>query len=169
MNTRNATIKDAHAISAFVSALSNEHISSSLSKAGLDKLLGSMDEAATRKRIVDGWPHICITDESALLAVGVIKPPAHLYHLFVRTDQQRTGIGTKLFMIMDACSVDSFGSHLTTVNSSLYAVEAYRRFGFEVNGPIVETEGIRHQPMVRRIAGSQRGAHGVPKSVRFDM
>ena len=153
MNTRNATTNDAHAISVFVSALSAEHIGPSLSKGGLDKLLGSMDEAATKKRIVDGWPHVCITDERTLLAVAVIKPPTHLYHLFVRTDQQRTGIGTKLFKVMDAWCVDSFGSNISTVNSSLNAVEAYHRFGFDTDGPVIETDGVRHQPMVRRIVG----------------
>ena len=151
MNVRNATIKDAHAISLFVSALSAEHIGPSLGKGGLEKLLGSMDEAATKKRMVDGWPHICITHESALLAIAVIKPPTHLYHLFVRTDQQRTGIGTKLLKIVDAWCVDSFGTPIATVNSSLNAVEAYRRFGFNTDGPIIEIDGVRHQPMVRRI------------------
>ena len=82
---------------------------------------------------------------------AVIKPPTHLYHLFVRTDQQRTGIGTKLLKIVDAWCVDSFGTPIATVNSSLNAVEAYRRFGFNTDGPIIEIDGVRHQPMVRRI------------------
>ncbi len=83
--------------------------------------------------------------------VAAIKPPTHLYHLFVRTDQQRTGIGTKLLKIVDAWCVDSFGTPIVTVNSSLNAVEAYRRFGFNTDGPIIEIDGVRHQPMVRRI------------------
>ncbi len=153
MKTRFATRTDADAISAFVSALASEHIASSLGDGGLEKLLNSMDTDSTLKRVADGWPHICALDGEDLAGVVVVKPPGHLYHLFVRTDLHRTGIGKKLFAIADDWSLSTSNMRLATVNSSLNAIAVYNRLGFEVAGPIVETAGVRHQPMVRKNTG----------------
>ena len=136
MNTRNATTADAAAIAAFVSNLASEHIASSLGDGGLDTLLASMTANATQQRLVDGWPHICAFDGDDLSGVVVVKPPTHLYHLFVRSDLHRTGIGRKLLSIADDWSVRTSGVRLATVNSSLNAVTIYNRFGFESHGPI---------------------------------
>ena len=89
VNTRDATTKDAAAIAAFVSDLATEHIADTLDDGGLDILLASMNADSTRQRIVDGWPHICALDSETIAGLVVIKPPTHLYHLFVRTDLHR--------------------------------------------------------------------------------
>ncbi len=153
MDTRLATETDAGAISAFLSALATEHIAPSLGDGGIEKMLSSMDTTSTRQRIIDGWPHICALDGQELAGVIVVKPPAHLYHLFVRTDLHRTGVGKKLFVIADDWSVSTSGVRLATVNSSLNAIRVYNRLGFDTAGPVVETEGVRHQPMIRKTAG----------------
>ena len=153
MDIRNATKNDAAEISAFVSAIAAEHIASSLGDGGLNKLLGSMNVVATRLRIEDGWPHICAFDGDNIAGIVVVKPPAHLYHLFVRSDLQRTGIGKMLLELADDWSVDSNGMRLATVNSSLNAVHIYKRLGFDTHGPVIDTDGVRHQSMER----SRRG------------
>ena len=153
MHTRYATVTDAAAISAFVSEIAAEHISPSLGDGGIDKLLASMNVDATEQRIADNWPHICALDGDCLTGVVVVKPPTHLYHLFVRTDLQRNGLGTKLLAMADDWCVNKSGIPLATVNSSLNAVHVYRRFGFDTDGPVIDTGGVKHQPMVRPIAG----------------
>ena len=152
MDTRIATETDADAIAAFVSALASQHIASSLGDGGLEKLLSSMDAKSTHQRIADGWPHTCAFDNGGLAGVVVVKPPTHLYHLFVRTDLHRTGIGKKLFIIADEWSFSTSGGHLATVNSSLNAINVYKRLGFDIDGPVVETKGVKHQPMTRKNA-----------------
>lgn len=152
MNTRNANLTDALAISDFVCELATEHIASSLDEGGLKKLLDGMNVSATEQRIVDGWPHICAFDGDEFVGVVVAKPPSHLYHLFVRTDRQRAGIGRKLFAMADDWSRMESGECLATVNSSLNAVQVYNQLGFDADGPVVDTEGIVYQPMVRRNA-----------------
>ena len=152
MNIRNAEITDGNAISAFVSRLAAEHIASSLGDGGLERMLESMNADATTQRIADGWPHICAHDGDDLAGVVVVKPPTHLYHLFVRTDLHRTGIGTQLLGLADAWSVSSSGVRLATVNSSLNVVDFYNHVEFDPHGPIDDRGGVRCQPMVRRTA-----------------
>lgn len=155
MNTRNADTTDAAAISDFVCKIAIEHIAPSLTEAGLEKLLDSMSANSTRQRIDDGWPHICAFDGDALLGVVVVKPPTHLYHLFVRTDSQKSGIGKKLFLMADDWSTSVSGEPLATVNSSLNAIHIYNRLGFDSDGPIIDTDGVRYQPMARQNTGQK--------------
>ncbi|MGB7325089.1 MAG: GNAT family N-acetyltransferase [Rubripirellula sp.] len=77
-----------------------------------------------RQRIRDGWLHLRAFDRHDFVGIFVDKPPLHLYHLFVRSDVGRTGMGTRLLAVADDRVVQSFGSPLVTVNSSLNAMLA---------------------------------------------
>lgn len=153
MNIRDANKTDAPAIADLVCKLSIEHIATSLGDGGLEKLLSSMSTNATEKRIADGWPHLCALDGDKLVGIVVVKPPTHLYHLFVHTDYQRSGIGKNLFTIADDWSTSASGERLATVNSSLNAIKIYECIGFDSNGPIIDSDGVKYQPMTRRSAG----------------
>ncbi len=153
IHIRNAVSSDAGAISALVSALTREHIAASLGVGGLETLLASMDTAATNQRIADGWIHLVACRGEELCAVLVVKPPQHLYHLFVRSDLHRSGLATKKLGIADDRVSSLTGSGLASVNSSLTAVAIYERFGFELDGDVVEMDGVRFQPMRRRDNG----------------
>lgn len=144
---RDANVNDAPAISRFVSAIATEYIGPSLSTAGLEMLLARMDVASTRTRIVDGWTHILYTKNEQINGIIVVRPPTHLYHLFVETALQRSGIGRSLFQMANERTRADAGCGLATVNSSINAIEAYTRLGFVSDGPIVEVEGVRFQPM----------------------
>ena len=150
MNIRNATADDAAAIAEFVSTLATKHIGPSLGDGGLGVLLESMNEAETRQRMIDGWPHTCAFRGDRIVGLVVVKPPTHLYHLFVTTELQGTGIGRKLLGVADQWSDATSSESIRTVNSSLNTVAIYNRFGFEADGPMVDTNGVRYQPMVRK-------------------
>lgn len=150
---REAAPSDCDRIATMVSTLASEHIAPSLGDGGIEVLLSSLEPEPTRKRILDNWFHLCAFKDDKLIGVVVVRPPSHLYHLFVVSDLQRQGIGGRLFAAADAASIASSQSHISTVNSSLNAVPVYERFGFAVDGPVVETNGVRHQPMVRAISG----------------
>lgn len=157
VDIRNATATEASEIAAFVSAIAIEHIACSLCDGGLNKLLGSMNVDATRQLIAEGWLHMCAFVDGKLAGVVVVKPPIHLYHLFVRSDLHRTGIGKKLLELADDWSVNSNGIRLATVNSSLNAVHVDKRLGFSTHGPVIDIDGVRHQPMVRQKHGLTKG------------
>jgi GNAT superfamily N-acetyltransferase len=153
VDIRDATASDAIGISALVSSLAREHIASSLGDGGLETLLASMDAESTRQRIADGWLHLVAFKCDQLCAVIVVKPPQHLYHLFVRSDLHRTGLATKLLDAADARVRRTTGSPIATVNSSLNAVAAYERFGFELDGDVADAHGVPFQPMRRTDSG----------------
>lgn len=149
MTFRKATRDDAATISRFVSKLATQHIAPALTSNGVATLLATMDVDSTRQRISDGWLHLMGFEESRLLGVAVVKPPTHLYHLFVETDFQRSGIGRNLFYLANELTDYEAGKPIQTVNSSLNAVEVYRRLGFVTEGKVVDQDGVRYQPMVR--------------------
>ncbi len=146
---RDATLNDAEIVSQFVTALATEHIAPSLTAEGLAKLLAGMNVDATRKRIADGWLHVLRLSDDRLLGVVVVKPPSHLYHLFVETDYQRTGIGRALLRIANERTLCDTRREIDTVNASLNVIEAYMRLGFVPSGTACDIDGIRFQPMVR--------------------
>ena len=153
VDVRQADAQHADEISDFVSTLAREHIASSLGSGGIELLLVSLDSASTHQRLSDGWPHLIAFENGELVGVIVVKPPLHLYHLFVRTDLQRTGIGSRLLAEADRIVSQSTGEALLTVNSSLNAVDAYKRFGFVSDGLPVDSDGVRFVPMIRTKSG----------------
>ncbi len=81
--------------------------------------------------------------------VGVVasRAPCHIALLFVRKDRHRQGIARALFDAMrTACEVEGPVPEIT-VNSSPYAVEAYRHLGFVARSDEQVMNGIRFVPM----------------------
>ena len=81
--------------------------------------------------------------------VGIIatrNEGRHVALFFVDGDYHRKGIGRKLW---DAVLEDSTAEEIT-VNSSEYAVNIYRKLGFEQAENLREENGIRFVPMVYR-------------------
>ena len=72
-----------------------------------------------------------------------IKDNSHLYHLFVSEKHHGQGISKLLWEHAIAHS----SSKVYTLQSSIYAIPIYKKFGFvEVGGTVVK-EGISFQPM----------------------
>ena len=109
-----------------------------------DSNVGSVSD-----RINSGWPHLLSVSARQINAVLVLRPPTHLYSLFVRSDYQRTGLARLLLHAADKLSIRDAGVRVQTVNSSLNAIAAYERIGFAVAASIQEVQGVRYQPMIR--------------------
>lgn len=78
--------------------------------------------------------------------IGVIATREHQTHIalfFVDGQYHRKGIGKQLFQ---ACMKDNHAQKIT-VNSSLYAADIYRKFGFIDTSECQESGGIRYIPM----------------------
>ncbi|HEY4282038.1 MAG TPA: GNAT family N-acetyltransferase [Chthoniobacterales bacterium] len=150
MEIRIAEKSEAEAISRFVSELTVTHIGPTLPVEGLEHLLRGMDVESTMTRMTDGFPYWIALDGSAIVGVAAVKLPSHIYHLFVRSDRQRSGIGRRLMNEALSYISDRCGTATVTVNSSLNAVDAYRRFGFRNAGDeVFDGSGVRFQPMSR--------------------
>ena len=150
MKIRLAEKSEAEAISRFVSELTETHIAPTLQVEGLENLLKSMDVNSTITRMTDGFPHWVALEDGAIVGVAVVKPPSHIHYLFVRSDRQQSGIGRRLMNEALRFISDRCGTATVTVNSSLNAVGAYRRFGFrDAGGEVVDGASVRFQPMSR--------------------
>jgi GNAT superfamily N-acetyltransferase len=147
MLIRSATVEDAPAISALVTASAREHIASSLFDGGLSHLLSEMTTENQVKRIRNGYQFFVALESDTLIGTAAIRLPAHLYYLFVDTQPQRRGIGRQLWNHARDWIASSTNHGSITVNSSLNAIKAYERLGFAIAGPPEENHGIRYQPM----------------------
>ena len=78
-----------------------------------------------------------------LIGVLAVRKPQHIGYFFVKAEYQRKGVGRALFETM--CL--DFERKEFTVNSSSYAVEIYRKLGFEPTGAEQVESGIRYTPM----------------------
>src|SRR4029077_17347683 len=126
------------------------HIGSTLHVGGSESLLRSLDVESTITRMTDGFPHWVPLEGGAIVGIAVVSPTSHIYHLFVRSDRQRSGIGRRLMNEALWFISDRSGRATVTVNSSLNAVDAYRKFGFRNAGDeVFDGAGVRFQPMSR--------------------
>jgi ribosomal protein S18 acetylase RimI-like enzyme len=82
-----------------------------------------------------------------LAGVIAMRGTNHISLLFVRKENHRQGIARKLFdNVVKECRKNEIIKRIT-VNSSPYAVEAYRRLGFIDTDSEQTTNGIRFTPM----------------------
>lgn len=83
------------------------------------------------------------------LIVGVIasRPPSHIALLFVEKEYHRRGIARTLYQTMLDYYCENSEAAEITVNSSPYALDAYRRLGFQDMGAERVVNGLRFIPM----------------------
>jgi GNAT superfamily N-acetyltransferase len=70
-----------------------------------------------------------------------IRPPGHLFHLFVAQPFQRRGVARALW-----CAARGDAARFT-VNASPYAIPVYTAMGFACAGPLACHHGVTFQPM----------------------
>ena len=81
-----------------------------------------------------------------LAGVAAIREQKHVHHLFVAPKYHNQGIAKSLWHYLKKEAVAQ-GTHLFTVNSSLYAVLVYQKFGFlPISQPQLKN-GIAYVPM----------------------
>ncbi|MGN1086604.1 MAG: GNAT family N-acetyltransferase [Porcipelethomonas sp.] len=79
--------------------------------------------------------------------IAVRNHGSHIALFFVDGKYHRQGIGRALWNAVLAENV----SAEITVHSSLYAVEVYKKLGFEITGDVREDGGIQYVPMKYRM------------------
>jgi GNAT superfamily N-acetyltransferase len=82
-----------------------------------------------------------------LAGAVAIRDGKHLYHLFVASKFHRRGIGSALWAHAKARVLESGNTEGFTVNSTPFAVPVYERFGFQIQGTLVEEKGVAFVPM----------------------
>lgn len=90
--------------------------------------------------------------EGELAGFIAIRPPSHLFHMFVGERWHRRGVARALW---DAARVQAAPAAAFTVNASVYAVPAYAALGFRCDGDKQCRNGVTFQPML--LASEQTG------------
>ncbi|QWP79170.1 GNAT family N-acetyltransferase [Lysobacter sp. K5869] len=141
---RPASASDAEAISRLINALAH-HFLVDPSGPEAAPFLQTLTPAAVAQRIVaPDFRSYVAQDASGIHGFLAMRGDSHLYHLFVRADAQRKGVGRALWEHAAALS----GQSTFTVNASLYAVPMYERLGFVAQGQAQTANGLMFVPMV---------------------
>ncbi len=93
------------------------------------------------------YAYLVAEEDGALAGVVGIRDNGHLYHLFVAPAFHGGGLSRRLWDAAKEAALQAGNPGEFTVNSSLYAVPVYERFGFVPTGPRVEQHGIAFVPM----------------------
>jgi ribosomal protein S18 acetylase RimI-like enzyme len=97
--------------------------------------------------------YACFEGEAPVGAI-LLRGNDHVSLLFVDEAHHRRGIARELYgRGLEACKARNPFLCEVTVKSSPYAVEAYRRLGFEPTGPQASENGILYTPMSHRFRG----------------
>ena len=112
---------------------------------GLDRFLASI-AAPRQARYIADYRYLVAEDaRGRLIGLAALRPPRHLFHLFVAADWQGSGLGLRLFR-----AVTEGDEQLPlSVNSSLAAVGFYTRLGFRPTQALQFNDGIHYLPMMR--------------------
>jgi ribosomal protein S18 acetylase RimI-like enzyme len=106
------------------------------------------DEAALRAYRERGDVFTVAEIAGELAGYIAIRPPTHLFHLFVDARWHRRGVGRALWEAARVTAGSETGTAHFTVNSSPYAVPAYQALGFRCDGALQTRNGVQFQPMV---------------------
>lgn len=141
---RPARPADAAACAALVRALIPE-TAQRPSPEGLERFLASITVERQASYIADYRYQVAEDEAGRLVGLAALRPPRHLFHLFVAEAWQGRGLGRRLFR-----AVTAGDEHLPlTVNSSLAAVGFYTGLGFRPTQALQLRDGIRFLPMQR--------------------
>jgi ribosomal protein S18 acetylase RimI-like enzyme len=83
------------------------------------------------------------TEEGRIVGMIEVKNDGHICLLFVSKDFHHSGISKKLFKhARDICKKNNHGEVIMSVNSSIYAIEIYKKLGFHTEGKTKTINGI---------------------------
>jgi ribosomal protein S18 acetylase RimI-like enzyme len=104
---------------------------------------------ALSSRIKEGNVLLVADRDGEIVGAVETGTESHILLLFVRIDQHRRSIGTRLLREgIELCRKKHPASAKVTLHSAPNVVEFYERNGFAVTGPMEERDGIRFVPMV---------------------
>ncbi|WP_420126884.1 GNAT family N-acetyltransferase [Longimicrobium sp.] len=147
MHIRPATAGDAAGISALILSVSR-FFTLHPDGEGAEAFLANLSPQAIGGYLVSpAFAYQVAEEDGALAGVVAIRDNAHLHHLFVAAAHHGRGLARQLWDAAREAALRAGNPGEFTVNSSIYAIPVYERFGFVPTGPRVEQNGIAFLPM----------------------
>ena len=125
-----------------ISALAKEHVFQTFEQEGPKYFLSSLQANIDEIMINPEKMYLLLVNKELIGAAG-FGLNGHINHFFIRTIDQRRGLGRLLF---DAVK-KNIKSKVIDVNSSLNAIGFYEKLGFNAFDSIKTVNGITFQPM----------------------
>ena len=150
---RPATPSDSTAIASLIWSL-RDYFLADPSGAGAEPFLATLSGSAIAGTIANPEFHyIAAFLGESLAGVAAMRDNRHVHHLFVALAHQRRGIATQLWQRLKSQAIDAGNTTKITVNSSLFAVPAYARWGFVPTGAAQTRHGVSLQAMALTLEG----------------
>jgi GNAT superfamily N-acetyltransferase len=147
MRIRPATIGDAAGISALILGVSR-FFTLHPDGEGAEAFLATVSPEAIGGYLASpAYAYMVAEEEGAPAGVVAKRDNTHLYHLFVAPAFHGRGLARQLWDAARVAALRAGNPGEFTVNSSIYAIPVYERFGFLPTGPRVEQNGIAFLPM----------------------
>ncbi len=135
----------------------DEFVRPDLGEGGWDKLLEYIDADGARARA--DADHMMFVAEQGGEIVGVLEVRQHNHVSLLVVDRRFFGRGVARDLLTRGvahCLEGNPDLERITVHSSRYAVDVYKRLGFEPVGEELEIDGIRFTPLAMKIGDQKR-------------
>jgi len=113
------------------------------SQEGIEEFLRFLEPDEIMEKLENNDLRIWVCKHSDEIVGAIAANEEHINLLFVAAKHHRKGIARQLIEIMK----ENYKPAAITVNSSPYAVEAYRKLGFKDTDTEQLIQGIRYTPM----------------------
>jgi GNAT superfamily N-acetyltransferase len=147
MIIRPAVCSDAHGISKLINSQSHHRTPKPTEPAPPEFLAGFAPETIKGYVGSVSYRYLVVLIEGQIVGVLGIRDGQRIIHLFVAESYQRRGIAPALWSRARSELLAGGEEASVVVNSSIYAIPVYERFGFKAVGPRVERAGVTYVPM----------------------
>ncbi|HEX2209962.1 MAG TPA: GNAT family N-acetyltransferase [Longimicrobium sp.] len=147
LRIRPATAADAAPISALIMRVSHT-FTLQPDGAGAEEFFATVTPEAIGGYLASPeYAYLVAEEDGALAGFAAVRGNTHLYHLFVDPAFQGRGLSRRLWDEAMGAALRAGNPGEFTVNSSMFAVPVYQRFGFVPAGPRTEMQGLAFMPM----------------------
>ena len=112
-----------------------------------ERLRAQHTEQQFLQRLQQAWLGMVVEQQDSVAGFLMLRPPTHLFSLYVTAERTGSGIGTALLQAL----FDQMPQSVITVNSSVRAEAFYRRHGFEPSDGWQINDGLCYLPMQRSL------------------
>ena len=140
---------DENEISFLIKRVFDEFVAPDYTKEGNDFFYNFIKPANLLSRAEIGNLILTIKSEGKITGMIEVRDNFHICLLFVDKNHHGKGLSKLLFnKALDEIRKNSPYISFIEVNSSLYAIGAYKSLGFQLIGEMKEANGIKYFPMV---------------------
>ena len=144
---RLATVDDADAISTLILDSQKEFCFREYTEDGKRFMLQLCGSDAIRSYIDRGDIYYVAESDDSLVGVAGVRDTEHLSHNFVNKRWHRKGISNHLWKLVSNECIRQGNRGSFNLNASSYAIPVYKKWGFNVSGPISHEYGLAFTPM----------------------